>query len=234
MNHAFLLIHSPLVGPFTWRGTADALERKGFKALVPHLTNDQHTSQSYAKQHIQAIQAAYTEHLNNQAVILVAHSGAGALLPLAGPAVGKPAGYIFVDAGLPHHNKSRLDLFPPSEAANFRRNAVGGFIPLWSEDTLANVIPDPNIRHTFVSEFKPVPLALYEEKIDVPEDWPDAPCAYLSFSHSTSYAEDIAYAQQHGWPHIELPGYHFHPLVKPGETADALIALAGQIVLPTT
>jgi hypothetical protein len=230
MKPAFLLIHSPLVGPYTWIPAANALERSGYQAVVPHLVNNEQDNQPFAEQHVQAIAQAYIDHLQGKPVILAAHSGAGMLLPSAGQAIGSPAGYIFVDAGMPQNNKSRLDLFAPDEADRFRQAATNGYIPLWKEEVLSKVIPDPQVRHTFVSELRPVPIAVYEEQIPVPESWPDAPCAYLSFSKSTSYAVDIKQAREQGWPYIELSGYHFHQLVDPKAVAEALVLLAQQIV----
>src|SRR5215217_3725142 len=145
MKPAFLLIHSPLVGPYTWIPAANALQGSGYIAIVPCLTNNEQDTRPYTEQHVQTIAHAYHDHLDGKPVILVAHSGAGMLLPSAGQAIGTPAGYIFVDAGLPHKNKSRLDLFPAHEAAHFRQAAANGYIPLWNDETLAKVIPDTQI-----------------------------------------------------------------------------------------
>lgn len=230
MKPAFLLIHSPLVGPYTWVPVADVLEKEGYAAVVAKLTNDEHDIRSYTAQHIAAIANAYNCALEGANVMLVGHSGAGMLLPGAGQVIGSPAGYIFVDAGLPRNNMSRLSLFEPDEAESFRKAATGGHIPIWTENMLIRVIPDPQKRHTFVFELQPVPLAVYEEPIAVPENWPDAPCAYLSFSNSNTYDEDIKQALERRWAFSEMPGYHFHMLVDPEGVAERLVTLAHQIM----
>ncbi|GAB2702775.1 hypothetical protein [Nocardia thraciensis] len=37
-SDVFVLVHSPMVGPMIWRGVAQALDGKGFRAEVPDLT----------------------------------------------------------------------------------------------------------------------------------------------------------------------------------------------------
>lgn len=224
----FLLIHSPLVGPFTWALVAEELRQLGHIAIVPHLTNDEQSNLPYFEQHAQAIANAYKVQAAGQSAIIVGHSGAGMLLPLAGEAIGHLESYIFVDAGLPTKAASRLDTFAPDDAERFRQAARdnGGYIPLWTDEVLARVIPDAEARQQFVAELQPTPLAVYEERIPVPETWPDAPCSYLSFNKGTSYDLDIRAAQELGWAYAELPGYHFHTLVDPAAVAQALVSLA--------
>src|SRR5207249_3404078 len=101
--------------------------------------------------------------------VLVGHSGAGALLPAIREALGRPVfAYVFVDAGIPQDGMSRLDQFSSQEEAEqFRQAAVDGLLPTWTEDDLAHLIPDAETRRRFVSELRPLPLAVYEEPIPV-------------------------------------------------------------------
>lgn len=230
---AFLLVHSPLVGPYTWKLVADELRRLGNSVVVPHLSNDEQNQLPYVEQHVGRIAQACKEQIAGSDVVLVGHSGAGMLLPYAGQQIGRVAGYIFVDAGLPSHGKSRLATFPPDEAKHFRQVAANGYIPFWGEEILAQVIPDPDTRRNFVSDLRPVPLAVYEEPIPVPSDWPDAPCAYLCFTGSSSYADAAKAARERGWAYDELPGYHFHTLVDPVAVAESLVQLTQAMSIGT-
>ncbi len=138
------------------------------------------------------------------------------------------AGYIFADAGLPVNDKSRFDLFGSPEAvARFSESAVNGAMPPWTEEDLGELIPDAAIRHDYVAELRPTPLAVYEEKLPVFAGWPDAPCGYLLFS--SVYKSAAKEAQSRGWPFIHLPSGHFDMLVEPEAVADALLKLAGEI-----
>src|SRR5206468_1317091 len=116
--------------------------------------------------------------------ILVGQSGAGVLRPSIRQALGSPvSAYLFVDASIPRDGASRLDLFASrEEAAQFRQAAVEGLLPTWTEADLRGVIPDNTLRQRFVSELRPLPLAIYEEPIPVFKGWPDAPCGYLRFA----------------------------------------------------
>ncbi len=55
---AFVLIHSPLVGPMTWRLVADALRRKGQTALVPSLFDAPDAALPYWQQHVRSVAQA--------------------------------------------------------------------------------------------------------------------------------------------------------------------------------
>lgn len=163
-------------------------------------------------------------------IVLVGHSGAGALLPAIGrlarnrAANARLAGYIFVDSDLPRDGCSRLDLFDrPEDAETLRQRSRDGWLEPWSEGQLAGMLPDASMRAKFVAEAPRTPLALYEEFICVPDDWPEAPCAYLQLSDH--YRNSVTHAQQAGWPLQRLPGHHFMPLSDPVPVAQALKTL---------
>lgn len=219
---SFLLINSPLVGAMTWTLVADELRRGGHRALAPSLFAAPNPSLPYWQQHAQAAAAEPF----GRPPILVAHSGAGPLLPAIRQAMNQPAaGYIFADAGLPKDGLSRLDQFDtPEEAEAFRGAAVDGLLPTWTADDLREVIPDDAIRQQFAAELRPLPLAVYEEPLPVFAGWPDAPCAYLQFS--PVYDAPAREAQAAGWAYQKLPGGHFHLLVDASAVAAALIDLA--------
>ena len=227
---AFVLVHSPLVGPFTWQPVAAELRRKGFEAIAPTLTNASVPGSSYWQQHAKAVAQAVQALSIDDALILVGHSGAGMLLPAIREATGYPvAGYIFVDANLPRDGLSRLDHFPGQEAEQFRQTAIGGFLPIWKEGELLPFIPGDTMRKQFISELRPMPLAVYEEPIPVFRGWPDMPCGYLSFSDTGVYREAIQTAKQWGWTYAELAGKHFHMLLEPDVVASTLVQMAEEM-----
>lgn len=197
----------------------------GFDPVTPSLTTADNVQPPYWKRHAEIV-AHSLEHVPaHQDIILVGHSGAGMLLPSIREEIGRPvSAYIFVDAGIPEHMKSRLDLFGSVEAAeDFRRSASSGFIPSWTDDDLREVIPDNRLRERFVNELRPTPLLIYEEPIPVFDGWPDAPCGYIQFS--PVYNQPAGLAQQKGWVFRRLEGGHFHMLVDPQGVTAALIDL---------
>jgi hypothetical protein len=221
-----VLIHSPLVGPFTWALVAEELRRQGMTVVAPDLHERVDEGIAYWAQHAGAVARALAGRADPEPVVLAGHSGAGMLLPACRELMERPpAGYIFVDAGLPENGKSRLDLFENHDAvAQFRQAASGGLLPAWTDEDLRALIPAAEVRERFVSELKPIPLALYEEPLPVFDGWPDAPCGYLHFS--PVYDSAARRAQQMGWPYRKLEGGHFHMLVDPQTVSAALIELA--------
>jgi alpha-beta hydrolase superfamily lysophospholipase len=222
----FVLVHSPLVGSMTWALVAAELARRRYPALVPTLPDARRLNPPYWQAHAEAVAQAARDLPADESIILVGHSGAGALLPAIRAALHRPVtAYVFVDAIIPQHNASRLDLFGiPEQVAAFRQAAVGGLLPVWSADDLRDAIPDSQIRERFAAELEPLPLAVYEEPIPVFAGWPEAACAYLLFNPA-SYAAHWERANHLGWACAKLPGSHFQLLNDAPAVTDALLKL---------
>jgi hypothetical protein len=133
--------------------------------------------------------------------------------------------YIFVDAGIPHANASRLDLMKsedPEWANDFQKELERGErFPPWSFDDLQEVIPDEALRRQMVAELQPRGLDFFTEPIPVLDGWPDAPCIYIQFSDA--YRQPAAQARQAGWPTYEVEARHFHMLVDPKIVTDLIV-----------
>src|SRR3954447_4643218 len=102
MEHAvgmkFVLVHSPLVGPTTWRWVADVLSTAGHETVVPDLRA---VAASGLPDAVVATAAAMVPQ-EWAAVVIVGHSGAGSLIPSIAATLGRrTVQIIFVDAGLP-------------------------------------------------------------------------------------------------------------------------------------
>ncbi len=159
-------------------------------------------------------------------MVLVGHSGAGALLPSIRQEVGRPvAAYVFVDSLLPREEDTRLGEGAFAEQLR-RLYAQGGRFPDWTDESLKSILPDPVVRVDLLASVRPQPWEFREENIPVFEGWPDAPCAYLRFVPNGAYDESAAEAQRLGWRYRELGGGHFHMLVAPTAVAEALLDLA--------
>jgi hypothetical protein len=165
--------------------------------------------------------------------VVVGHSAACPLLPAIGAAIpGQVAGYVFVDGDLPlvpGRGGSRLDLLrEASPALADELQALldaGASFPTWGDDDLREEIPDPQTRAAVVAEVRPQPRAFWEEPLPRVPGWPDAPCGYLELS--PHYAAAAGRARQEGWAYRHLPARHFEMLVRPGDVAQAILALAG-------
>jgi pimeloyl-ACP methyl ester carboxylesterase len=218
------LVHSPLVGPLTWTRLAAVLGARGLPVVLPELRDDPADPRPFWQQHAAAAAADLQRLAPDQPLVLVAHSGAGALLPAIRQALGRPvAGYVLIDAGWPVAGQTRLEMFG-DEAASFRAFlAAGGRFPNWTRADLQEIVPDPELAERLIAGQRPRALPFWEEPIPVFAGWPDAPGAFLLFTET--YRASAGQACARGWPVRELPAGHFHMLVEPQAVAEALLEL---------
>jgi hypothetical protein len=230
MDALFVLVPSPLVGPGCWTPVADGLRRQGIESVIPVLKDDgTGAAGPYWRQHTDAVRRALEVIPAEQPLVFVGHSGAGPLLPILSQSASQRVhGYLFVDAGLPHPGKSRLDeirMGAPDFAAALERDLLaGGRFPNWTDDDLREIIPDDQRRAELLAELRPRPLAFFTETLpDVP-GWLDAPCGYTLFSQA--YTAAAEQARSAGWPVRAFEAGHFHMLVDPNAVAPALAEMA--------
>jgi pimeloyl-ACP methyl ester carboxylesterase len=223
-----VLIHSPLVGPLTWAPVSAELRRRGVATVLPVLADDPLSGGAYWLRHAQAVARRLEALPPDTGVLLVGHSGAGPLLPAFGAFSPHPvAGYLFVDAALPHPGQSALQEIEAGGgdfAAALRMDLdAGGAFPDWTDEVLRELIPNPVLRAGVLAEISPRRLDFFEEPHPVVERWPDAPCAYLRLS--VGYDEAAQEARRRGWPYHEFDAGHFHMLADPPAVADAILDL---------
>jgi alpha/beta hydrolase family protein len=228
---AFVLIHSPFVGPLTWQPTARVLADRGHIVVMPAL-NVGDPRPPYWSHYASSVVATARTVPARHPLVLVAHSAAGLLIPAVGAATPERAirRDVFVDATLPRGYASLADLIPAGlgiTMEQLRAQAQDEFLPPWGtgwpDELWRQLIPDVSLRERFVQELRPAPLALYEEHPPVVDGWPDALCGYLRFS--ALYADAEEQARRAGWQTREVSGGHLHMLVEPAAVADALIEL---------
>ena len=221
-----MLIHSPLVGPLTWKLVAEEMRQRDLDAVVPTLEDSPASKEPFWKQHAASVSQALTQVPKDTFITLVAHSGAGPLLPVIRSAIPNPVyAYVFVDAGLPGEDATRLDLMQSEEsdwAQQFQTYLEGGgSFPNWSSDDLLEIIPDESLREQMLAEIQPRTLDFFAEPIPVFKGWPDAPCVYILFSEP--YKRAAVQARQLGWPTYQLEAGHFHMLVDPKAVTDLIV-----------
>lgn len=213
-----VLVHSPAVGPSTWRWTAVALRAAGHDVSVPDLRAAASTGDLAA--YVAAASSAAATPA--PADVVVGHSGAGPSLPaIVAAATALPARRpVFVDAGLPADGP---DPFLP----RLRSLAVDGVLPPWSTwfgpDALAAMVPDADRRAAVRADEPRVPLALYEA--GPPAAPLPADAAYVLLSEP--YRPDAERAAALGWTVVEHPGTHLGIVSDPDGVAAAILAVLG-------
>ena len=221
-----VLIHSPLVGPLTWSLVADEMRQRSLDVLVPNLEDSPDSNEPFWKQHAESVSRFFKGLPVDKPLTLVAHSGAGPLLPVIRASISNPVhAYVFVDAGIPQNQATRLDLMK-SEEADWARQFQGyleggGRFPDWSSKDLQEILPSDELREQMVAEIRPRALDFFTEPIPVFERWPDAPCVYILFSEP--YQRAAVQAREAGWQTRELKAGHFHMLVDARAVTDLIV-----------
>jgi pimeloyl-ACP methyl ester carboxylesterase len=227
MAARLVLLHSPLLGPLSWRPVAEILAARGRAVDAP------------AWPRLSTLGAdCYAALANSMAAtlgggdeaIVVAHSGAGALIPsVAALAKGRLRGVIYCDAILPHPGLSWFDTAPPPLAAQLYAGAESGRLPSWDRwwppGALERLLPDTGLRAALVAELEPIPLGYFEEL--APELELAAPGAYLQLSGA--YIEESQIAGRRGWPVVRLPLHHLAMLTHAEAVASAIEGLADRL-----
>jgi len=222
----YILIHSPLAGPLTWSHVSVEMRARGLEVLLPTLEDSPASNDPFWKQHANSVARALSPASHDTPVTLVAHSGAGPLLPAIRKSIPNPVrAYVFVDAGIPRDAATRLDLMrseDPEWASEFASDLErGGKFPNWSFDDLQEVIPDETLRRQMIFEIRPRGVSFFTEPIPVFADWPDAPCVYIRFS--SPYDRAALQARAADWPVYDLDAGHFHMLVNPVAVTDMIL-----------
>lgn len=230
----FVLVHSPIVGPDTWRPVAEELTARGRRVEVPDLSDDGRTPLWH--QHVISVAAHVADAVESGAdLVVAAHSGSGQLLAHIGGALRRagflPRAYLHVDAGVSTGGTSRLEQLR-SESPAFADEleavfASGERFPAWSDELLTALVPDDDRRATLAAGIRRQPLGYWTEPIP-PDPADDTPHGALLLSGG--YAATAAVAERAGWPVHDLEaGNHFHLLVDPVAVTDALLALETKV-----
>ncbi len=222
-----VLVHSPLVGPTTWRWVADALTAAGHEVVVPDLRAAASTGQ--LEQVVAAVVAAVPAPWSQP--LLVGHSGAGFFLPLSAHRF-DAAQILFVDAAVPPCDGVAA---PGGDFIDRLRSlAGGGTLPQWSrwwgDDVMAALVPDGARRAQLEGEMPELPLALFESPAAVPTGWCEGSVSYLLLSEA--YRDDARTARARGWPLSERLGGHLDIVNHPDGMAEAIEELAARAARP--
>ncbi|GAB3474364.1 hypothetical protein GCM10027440_04460 [Nocardiopsis coralliicola] len=217
-GHLLALIHSPLVGPMAWESTAECLRRKGRGAVVPSLAGAVHRGPPYYRRLAGAAASALDADKRDGGVVLVGHSGAGALLPAIAEAVGsRVRGMVFVDALLPHPGRSWFATAPPQMREQLAGLARGGRLPRWNEwfpaEVLEALVPDAALRARFAGGLPELPMAYFDEPAPEVQAGGADRCAYVRLSDAYDLAAEDA--QRRGWPVYREDADHLAMLTRP-------------------
>lgn len=219
----FLLIHSPLVGPGTLRPLADELGSRGHAVTRPDLR-----AVADDPRPAWLIERIVSDAADEVVDVAVAHSGAGALLPTVADRVGARAA-VFLDAVLPRVGAGE-HVAPSRQRALLAEQAdehglLRPWLSWWSDEVVADLLPDPGQRAALAAEQPRVPVRFYDDPVPLPTTW--VPSAYVALSGA--YRDEVATARGHGWPTRSLSLTHLAAATSPVETADAVLSAVAEL-----
>lgn len=213
-----VLLHSPLTTAAAWGDLPAVLRARGHPVHVPEITDDDRPP--YAARYVARAAVEIGSAAPEPPLVLVAHSGAGPLLPPIGAAQRAAhrlvGGYVFCDAQLPGpataHRLEQIRRDDPAYAAELSALLDrGGRFPDWTPPAgLADAL-------------RPRGMDFFTEPLPVPQDWPDAPCGYLRTSGA--YERQARQAELRGWRAETYEAGHFAGHDDPEGTASALVSL---------
>lgn len=225
------LVHSPLVGPMSWRGVAEALRTLGYRRVA---TPDA-SVWDVAAPYYGALAGRIAGELDDEPWLLVGHSGAGGLLPAIGERLrgGAPA-MVFVDAVLPHPGKAWFETAPPALGEMLRDRTKDGCAPSWPDwfppRVLESLLPDPRVRAAFAAEARAIPEGYLAEPAPAALIGPSTSCGYLQLSPGYEAEADAASAA--GWTVVREPLHHLAVITDPGRVAAVLHRLIEALSVP--
>lgn len=202
-----VLLHSPLVGASAWHPVACFLESRGYSTTVPSLVAASTDAGPYYPE-IAAVVADEVAREAVERVVLVGHSGAGALLPAVAQAVATTVtgsatvtGVVFVDALLPHPGRAWFDTVPAEIREQMRALSHNGILQPWNEwfppNTIEELLPDQAMRARFCDELPRLPLAYFEEP--APQFTASLPANRAYLQLSAAYSDAADQAERAGW-----------------------------------
>ena len=232
MVDTFILIHSPLVGPYTWHHTRLELHSRGHKVIVPSLLEILDHKSNFAAAVTETIRAQMQGQVFSGNMYLVMHSAAGAFM--AALQEGLPpemSGYIFVDSRLPQENANLSAQDTRGTVEQRKAMARDGMLPRWSDwfgpEVMKEVLPNERIRAHFLKELRPIPVGLFEEPLQTPNGWPDITSGFVRLSEF--YKPLTEQARVYGWPVIEKDVGHLHMLVQPKVVTEMILEMTDQM-----
>jgi hypothetical protein len=219
----FFLLHSPVVGPTTWKWVSEELQGIGHEVKI--LTISPSATFRGWEGVVEEVVAQVT---TGDDAIFVAHSGAGPLLPtIVDRLNARGSSMVFVDAGLPAI-ATNTPLMPEAFLKQLSAIAEEGLLPPWSTwfgpNVIDTLIPDSIRRELIEFELPRIPLSYFYGSVPPIQRWPADRNGYVLLSDS--YLDDAEEARRRGWPVVALLGKHLDLVSKAPNVALAVVQVS--------
>jgi pimeloyl-ACP methyl ester carboxylesterase len=222
-----VLVHSPLVGPSSWRPFDDLASARRFDVVRPDLTGVVDAERPEWRSVVDTAVDSTTERTD---LVVVGHSGAGALLPtIAHRTNDRLRAVVFVDAIVPpttgeHRTSERLSEFLDDRTVDGR---LLPWLDWWPPGVVGELVKSSQQLEELRSDIPRLPRSFYDADIPMPDDWSSGPCAYLQLS--PAYGAELRIADELGWPTAVVDGSHLSMFTEPSAVLAAVEELLDRV-----
>jgi pimeloyl-ACP methyl ester carboxylesterase len=235
-----VLIHGALQTAATWDLVAPRLERAGRRVIVATLTGLERDATDLTETvaldtHIRDVVALF-EREDLHDAILVGHSYAGMIITgVAEQARHRIAHLVYVDALVPEHGQSALDILPEPTRNAFRKLAEDGggwrirpdehFLDLWG-------LEEGSPRAFVQDRFTDFTIRCFSQPLEAPAHAASAlPRSYIAsvkpgYPARAVFDPFAARARREGWLYNELPTGHDAQAEMPEALCELLLKVA--------
>ncbi len=223
MPSTLVLVHSPLVGPSSWRPFEHAARAEGFDVVRPDLTGLQAADRPQWRYLVDTTVEAVSGHSD---LVVIGHSGAGAVLPAIGDRLADRAtALVFVDAVVPpaggeHVTSGAFRAFLDDVMVDER---LPPWLDWWPPETAAALVPSPTDRDELRADMPRLLRSFYDDPVPVSSGWSNRQCAYVR--SSTTYDGEYRRAADWGWPTATFDGTHLSIFTDPVAMFETVISL---------
>lgn len=204
-NPLLLLIHSPLVGPSSWRPLEKTARDRGFDVRRPDLTS------------VAAARSPKWRHFVDLATQSAARTGK------------RLRSMIFVDAIVPpaegtHATSQQFLAFLDDKVVE---DTLPQWIDWWPPEVIDAMVPNQKDLNELRHDMPRLPRSFFDETVPVPQNWSTGPCAYLKLS--AAYEREYTDVRQMGWKHSAIDGTHLSIFTDPAAVLNAIEGLVEQL-----
>jgi hypothetical protein len=220
---SLLLVPSPLLGPSTWIKLAAAARRTFERVEVADIRGAIGAGPEMWPHMVRLAKEA-ARPLRGE-ITVVGHSGAGAILPGVGAALGTDLDrLVFVDAVIPPRSGGHR--YPDAIRELVASMAEDGLLPPWLDwwppATVADLVPAGDDLQMLRSDQPRVPLRWFDEVVPVPAGWSESACSYVRLS--PAYDTELGKAVDWGWATASLDSTHLGMISDPESVLEAILS----------
>lgn len=233
----FVAVHGAWSAGWAWHRLHAPMTKRGHRLLTPTCTGLGERSHLLhplidLRTHIEDV-CQVLEYEDLEDVILIGHSYGGMVVTgVADRMADRLRQLIYLDALLPMHGESVLDLLPPAHVESIRTQVAeqghGWLIPA---PALPPDTPDEEVMRASTRRHAQ-PLRTFTEPLMLRHEPPVRKCAYIFCRRINPYDSFRRSAQRakssDGWIHLEMDASHNPHITCPDELAEVLDDLAGR------